>query len=274
MGLVAHHFNLLASFRFLLSATLTTWVIVSPARASAQDEGSSEPAKPPSTTFTPSEPSAPTEPPGTPAYQPRQRKAWAINLAYGLNTLTGDDFDGSHALGRPGEGIIIPKLGVGHGFMIGVGHGASAEEIGSFGYWSGLTYAATWFKPSSPYAPAATDSAILHDLEVQLRVAYRAARWLAPYLQLSVAYGFLPIKGFHAIGTSGDNLIFDNESMLFSNTSFGIGLGSLFPISEAISIDAFAGYRAFIVTNVDGQDLDDNLNAGGFQFHLGPAFFF
>lgn len=221
-------------------------------------------------------PTSASEPPATDA--PRKRP-WAINLAFAHNTLSGDDFNGSQALIRGAEsggveGVVIPELGSGSGFLLGLGYGLFPQGRGSFGFWSGLTYGATWLSPHSPNAPATSDSAILHDLEIQLKIAYRPSRSIIPYAQLAVGYGFLPITGFHAMvdPTSG-NVAFDDNSVLLASRSFCFGLGSLFPITEGVSVDAFAGYRAFIVSSVDGQDLDDSLNAGGWQFHLGPAFF-
>ncbi len=262
----------------LLAAVLVANAFFSPARALAQTAQSAPPitpASPAPPTATAS--SAPAEQP--PVARSRKLKPWALNFAASYVALSGDDFDGSKGVLVPGEGgaldaVLIPELGSGAGFLLGVSYGVYPESPGSFGIWSGLTYAATWLSPHSPHAPTDSNRAILHDLTLPIRFAYRASRFIAPYAELAVGYGFLPLTGFHAVaGPTQGEVTFDGNSTLLLSTSFCFGVGSLFPINETISIDAFAGYRAFIVTNIDGHGLDDGLNAGGWQFHLGPAFF-
>ena len=270
-----------------LVACVTASALASATDASAQMAEPSPPVTPPSPTAPPltstssTHSTSSTDPPEEPAagYRPHKLKPWALNFAATFNTLSGDDFDGEKGVNVPGanggvDAVLIPELGSGAGFQIGVGYGLYPERLGSVGFWIGVTYAATWLSPRSPYAPSDSNSAILHDVEVPMRLAYRASRSIAPYAQVAVGYGILPLNGFHAVaGSTQGTVSFDDETTVLVSKSFCFGVGSLFPINETVSVDAFAGYRAFIVTNIDGNGMDDGLNAGGWQFHLGPAFY-
>jgi hypothetical protein len=239
------------------------------------------PITPPSPVATPAASATSSDSAKVPPVAERARKIkpWALNVAATYNTLSGDDFDGTHGVNVPGQSggvdaVLIPELGSGAGFLLGINYGLYAESPGSFGVWTGLTYGATWLSPSSPNAPSNSNSAILHDIEVPFGIAYRVSRFVAPYVGFAAGLAILPLNGFHAVaGPTEGTVTFDNETTLLTGRSFSVGLGSLFPINETISIDAYAGYRALIVTGIDGNRMDDSLNAGGWQFHLGPTFF-
>lgn len=219
---------------------------------------------------------SPSEPEAKP---PRALMHFAFNFAAAHNTLSGGDFDGSRALIRPSstggtEAVLVPELGSGSGVLLGLGYGFYPEATGSLGFWVGMTYSATWLSPHLASAPTASNSAILHDLDFPLRIAYRASRRVVPYVQLSFGAGFLSISGFHASVDSSGVPSFDGQTTSLTSRSVGFGLGSYFPLSKNIAVDAFVGYRTFSVSNVDGADLDNSLSTGGWTLHLGPAFFF
>src|SRR6478752_6376225 len=98
-----------------LGAGLTASALFSPARASAQENEPSPPATPPSAPVPPatstfSATSAEPAPQDTAEQKRPKPKAWALNVGFAHNTWSGDDFDGSRALVRAGEGVFIPEL--------------------------------------------------------------------------------------------------------------------------------------------------------------------
>jgi hypothetical protein len=203
-------------------------------------------------------------------------KAWTLSVALAHDSLSGDDFDDSQVLVRqePGyapEVTVLPELGSGSGFSVGLGYGHFPNRVGSFGIWAGLSYSATWFGVSSTHT-GPLEKAVLHDLDFPLRCAYRVSRHFVPHLQASYGLGFLDIQGVHGSLDEG-TVWLDGTSSLFVARLLGVGVGSLFPLNDNVSIDAFVGYRVMVVSSIDGVEVDD-LTAGGWMLRLGPAIFF
>jgi hypothetical protein len=208
----------------------------------------------------------------------KETKAWTLYLALSHDSLSGDDFDDSQAVvwqaaGYAPEVTALPELGSGSGFIVGAGYGLSAERVGSLGFWTGVSYSATWLGVSSRHTPAPLEKAILHDLHFPLRVAYRATPRFVPHFQISYGFGFLAIEGVHGV-VNGSTVQFDDASTLLASSLLGAGVGSLFLINEHVAIDAFVGYRVMVVSSIDGSELDGELIASGWMLRLGPAFFF
>jgi hypothetical protein len=208
----------------------------------------------------------------------RRAKAWTLSLALAHDSLSGDDFDDSQVLVRqePGYGpevTVLPELGSGSGFSIGLGYGHFPDRVGSFGIWTGLSYSATWLGVSSRHTLAPLEKAILHDLDFPLRVAYRVSRHFVPHFEVSYGFGFLEMAGVHGSVDEG-TVWLDGTSTMFLARLLGAGVGALFPLNENVSIDAFVGYRVMVVSSIDGVELDDALTAGGWMLKLGPALFF
>jgi hypothetical protein len=82
------------------------------------------------------------------------------------------------------------------------------------------------------------------------------------------------MTGIHGYLDGSGAVIFDQESSLFMGRSFDFGIGSLFRLTETLSVDAFVSYGALFVTSVDDYELDDSLNAGVLTLSLGPTMFF
>ena len=205
------------------------------------------------------------------------RMRWLIHLALVHNTLSSDDFNDSTGLLRPtadgAEGVLLPTLGSGNGFLVGVSLGWDAQRVGSAGFSTGLTYSATWLSPQSAQTPAPLDAMVLHELELPLRVSVLAAPFLRPYLQASYGLGFFALSGVHASANASGVAAFDSNSTLFAARSLGFGLGTLFRLGDHLSVDALVGYRVLFISSVDGTPPPGDLGVGGWTLRLGPTFF-
>jgi hypothetical protein len=201
-----------------------------------------------------------------------------LTFALTHERFTSDDFDDSQVLVQQVPGysstiVAVPELGAGTGFALGLGYGIYAEEIGAVGFWSGLSYSVKWMSPTSTHTASAPEG-VLHDLDIPLRVDYRATRWLLPYAQISYGFSFLGMTGVHGYIDGSGAVVFDDESSLFMGRAFDFGIGALVPLNETFSIDAFVAYGIAFATSVDDQELDDSLNAGVLTLSLGPTLFF
>jgi hypothetical protein len=223
----------------------------------------------------PALPQAPPEPPPQPA---KNLKRWHLSLALTHERFTSDDFDDSQVLVQQVPDhtttlVAVPELRAGTGFALGLGYGIYPEEVGAVGFWSGLSYSVKWLSLSSEHTPSAPEG-VLHDLDIPLRIGYRATRRLLPYAQISYGFSFLSMTGVHGYRDEEGSVVFDNESALFMGRAFDFGIGSLFPLNETFSIDVFVGYGIAFATSVDDQELEDSLNAGVLTLSFGPTLFF
>lgn len=208
----------------------------------------------------------------------RKPKRWMFYVALSHERFTGDDFDGSRALVErvPGYApamVAIPKLGTGTGLTAGLGYGIYPERVGALGFWSGLSSSIEWIASSSPHSTSAPEG-VMRELDIPLRVGYRVASKLLPYTQISYGFSFLTMEGLHGSVDSGGAVTSDRTSTLFVGNSFDFGIGCLFPLDESLSIDTFAGYGTYFVTNVGIHELDDALNAGVLTLRVGPTVVF
>ncbi|MEO8905776.1 MAG: hypothetical protein ABI488_24830 [Polyangiaceae bacterium] len=206
------------------------------------------------------------------------RERWRLNLALVHNTLSSDDFNDSKVLVRPtanggAEGVLLPTLGSATGFLVGLGIGWESRRVGSFGFSTGLTYSATWLSPQSAQTPAPLERALLHELELPLRISVQASGFLRLYLQASYGFGFLALSGVHVSTHGGGGAAFDAKSTLVAGDSLGAGIGSLLRLGDSAFLDAFVGYRALSFSSVDDAKTPEHLNAAGWTLRLGPAFF-
>jgi Outer membrane protein beta-barrel domain len=205
----------------------------------------------------------------------RANVRWLLNLALVHSSLSGGDFDDSQALIRQtatgAEGVVIPELGSGTGFLVGLGYGLEPDRSGSVGVSTGLNYSATWLSPHSAQTPTPLDAAVLHELELPVRISVQVTRYVRPYLQLSYGFDFLSLSGVHVVG-SGTGAQFDSNSILFSGHSLGFEIGTLVRLADVVAVDAAIGFRALTITSVDGAPPPNDLSSGGWTMRIGPMF--
>lgn len=194
---------------------------------------------------------------------------WSLNLALVHTSLSGGDFDDGSVLTRRtrdggAEGVLLPELGSGTGFVFGLAYGWEDSRVGSVSFSAGVSYSATWLSPHSTHAEDLTG--VAHEIESPVRLALRVTRQLRPYLQVSGAIAILSLSGVH-LTQSG----FDSTSITLSGTSLGVGSGLLVRIVEGVEVDAFLGYRRFSITNVGDAPPRSTLNTEGWTLRLGPT---
>jgi hypothetical protein len=247
-----------------------------PAVRDATEPGSAPPAAPvaPSQSSLPLE-TEPTEPPP----EPKPNRSWELELGVNFGALGGADFNDSNVFiyqqpGYAAEAVALPELGSGPGFSLGLSYGVFPAKEGALATWFGFRYSATWLGAQSSHTAVPLSSAVLHELDFPVAIGARASKHFIPYFEADAAVSFMIVPNVHGL-VDQDSVRFDADSALFLGNSYGFGLGSLYCSADLrFCVDAFLGYRAFVVSSINGVKLAESLDAGGWTARLGPAILF
>jgi hypothetical protein len=200
--------------------------------------------------------------------------AAVTHTAYG-----GSDFNGGGLLFLPSasnqiDTTLVPALGSGTGFLLGLGVGFMPRRVGRAGAFVDLTYGATWLSPHSVLVEGSSGQSVFHQISVPVRLVYQPSRFFAPYMEASVGGGWVNVSRVHGyVDLNSEQFEVDGAESHFGGATLGIGLGSYFILEEYFALDAYVGYGTFILTSLKDIPLEDEMTAPNWTFRLGPTFF-
>ena len=174
-----------------------------------------------------------------------------------VKSSIGGDFNDTSVLGGD-LAIDIPRVKDGFGPGLAVGGYGSGEL---FGGGMEISYARTTHDTTSSLL--GPSEATFHMVDFALLGDIKLSYGFRPYIECGVGFSRLTVDG---ASTSGD--------ASFQGYTFFYGLGARVFITPKWYLNAEMKYRATTFTNVEGYNIDGNLDASGQTYSIGAAYVF